>query len=408
MRICLYTESPDLGPGGSEQFLAIIAEALSETHDVIIAHHKPEAAEKMWAEYTGCDLSRVQFRGVALAADESARARTPWTRFRLARAWRRELSEGCDCFVAFLHNKPPFCYAAKGAMVILFPTYEPRKHFDDGRNFPANKPKKKKKERRRKEGIDLFASALIHRWYGEWEWRRRLASYDVKFAISSFSRDWTRTRWGIETGLLYPPVMRPANSTTAKENRILSVGRFATSGHTKKQMEMLQAFAELRVELPGWRYSSLGGLAEFPADRAYFEETRARADGEAIEVSANVEHACLRQYFARAKIFWHAAGFGDDLGARPEMAEHFGLSTVEAMAHGCVPVVVRLGGQREIVEHGVSGFLWDSFAEMKNYTRQLAGDPVLLERMAAAARARAQFFSREVCVHNLLQALDLR
>lgn len=410
MRINLYTEAPDVGPGGSEQFLAVIAEALSETHEVTIAHHKPAAAEAAWGELSGCDLSRVAFRHVAMELDPSSACRTPWSRYRAARAWRREITDGCDLFIGFFHNKPPFCHAKRGAMVILFPTYQPSAHFDDGR-LPTAKPSQKKKKKKKGENgekdfvFDFFSSRILRRCYGRWEWKRRMASYQTNLAISSFSREWAAIRWGVDCRLLHPPVAMPASVPVAKANRIVSIGRFATTGHTKKQLELLQAFRELRNDLPGWSYSSLGGLNDSPADRDYFESAAAFREADVVEVEANVERARLLERLASAKIFWHAAGVGDDLAAQPEMAEHFGLSTVEAMAHGCVPVVVKLGGQREIVEHGVNGFLWNSFAEMQEYTRQLAVDPALWRKMSDAARIRAQDFSRERCLQKLLDYL---
>ncbi len=307
-----------------------------------------------------------------------------------------------------LHNKPPFCRARIGVMVILFPTFEPLRHLDDGRSAPPKKKSKKKKTRpRNRESFDFFAWPLVRYLYGKWEWRRRMASYGVKLSISSFSRDWARKRWSVKTELLHPPVGIFPDSAATKENRILSVGRFATTGHTKKQIEMLLAFRELRNDLPGWSYYSLGGLNESEQDRRYFETALAFAEPGRVEVRANIPRAQLQESYAAAKIFWHAAGLDDDLSAQPEMAEHFGLSTVEAMAHGCVPVVINLGGQREIVEHGVSGFLWNSLAEMKSFTRQLAAHPVLFKTMSAAARLRAQVFSREGCVANLLRFAGL-
>ena len=65
------------------------------------------------------------------------------------------------------------------------------------------------------------------------------------------------------------------------------------------------------------------------------------------------------------------------------------------MAAGCVPVVINKGGQAEIVEHGKTGFLWNTVAELKKYTQLLADDGSLWTSMSAAARQRAQEFSRE-------------
>jgi glycosyltransferase involved in cell wall biosynthesis len=112
-------------------------------------------------------------------------------------------------------------------------------------------------------------------------------------------------------------------------------------------------------------------------------------------VLANVGAAELKRAYERAKIFWHATGYGEDDLRRPDLAEHFGMATAEAMAAGCVPIVINRGGQREIVEHGVNGFLWDTVEELKEYTLRLTHDDRLLTRMSESARRRAQCFSRE-------------
>jgi glycosyltransferase involved in cell wall biosynthesis len=61
-----------------------------------------------------------------------------------------------------------------------------------------------------------------------------------------------------------------------------------------------------------------------------------------------------------------------------------------------VPVVFNGGGQREIVEHGRSGFLIDSAAGLRKATLRLIQDPALLRRTASAARRRSDAFSVDV------------
>jgi glycosyltransferase involved in cell wall biosynthesis len=164
--------------------------------------------------------------------------------------------------------------------------------------------------------------------------------------------------------------------------------------HTKKQMEMMSAFAELHPRLRGWSYASVGGLNTRTENHEYFERVRHAAKGYPAIAEANVERPRLLELLARAKIFWHATGLGEDPNAHPELSEHFGIATVEAMAAGCVPVVINRGGQPDIVEHGVTGFLWNSLEEMQRYTELLAGDDALWKRLSEAARQRAALFSR--------------
>ena len=72
--------------------------------------------------------------------------------------------------------------------------------------------------------------------------------------------------------------------------------------------------------------------------------------------------------YGKSSIYWHATGYGED---NPKKFEHFGISTVEAMAAECIPVVINLGGQPEIVEQSVNGFLWNSIPELKKFSLKL-------------------------------------
>jgi len=232
-------------------------------------------------------------------------------------------------------------------------------------------------------------------YYGA-EWSRRAATYQHLIAISKFSRTWTAKRWGLDCDVVYPPVDVTSSEASSKEPLILSVGRFSTMAHTKKQLELMQVFRELnRSTLPRWTYASVGGLNTRLENHAYFEKVKHVADDCSAVVQANLERQAVRALFQRAKIFWHATGLNDPTVSHPELAEHFGISTVEAMAAGCVPVVINKGGQPEIVEHGISGFVWDTIEELKTYTNALAEDRALWTRMSEAAKRRAQAFSRQ-------------
>ena len=133
---------------------------------------------------------------------------------------------------------------------------------------------------------------------------------------------------------------------------------------------------------------------------------RQAAAGHNAEFKPNLTRQQLKQTFETAGIFWHAAGYGEDEDLHPELTEHFGIVTVEAMAAGCVPVVIRKGGQSEIVQHGISGYLWDTVDELIEYTDRLIKDAALRERMSNAARLRAQCFSRDVFIERFLGLLQ--
>ena len=120
---------------------------------------------------------------------------------------------------------------------------------------------------------------------------------------------------------------------------------------------------------------------------------------------ANIERIKLKALYEQAKLFWHATGYGHDDRAHPELQEHFGIATVEAMAAGCVPVVISRGGLPEIVQHGVNGFLWNTLDELKDYTLLLVRDEQLRAQMSESARIRAKSFGPEIFVENFLKLL---
>jgi glycosyltransferase involved in cell wall biosynthesis len=89
------------------------------------------------------------------------------------------------------------------------------------------------------------------------------------------------------------------------------------------------------------------------------------------------------------------------------MFEHFGISIVEAMSAGAVPVVVGAGGQAEIVEDGVSGLLADTLGDFVAQSVLLLRDPELRRRMAGAAVDRSAAFTPEAFRARVLELVGV-
>jgi glycosyltransferase involved in cell wall biosynthesis len=393
MKIGVYLQLPDrpLVPGGAERCAATLAAALAIRHDVDFVHHPPAIDLAHLGAFCGLDLSRVRSRCVESEDLPQFRTGNPWVRYRSARAWNARLSAPYDLFVAVTPSVPPFCHARRGALRITFPLVDPQSLWP---------------WRRTLDGARRTWRNRLNLLYAEWEWRRRFAGYQAVAANSQFTQRWVRRRWAIDCAAVYPPVEIDVPDRE-KRNLIVSVGRFSTA-RSKYQLEMVLAFRELSDKggLTGWNYATAGGLRDDPDDGDYCDRVRRAAANSSVQVLPNLERDRLLELYGEAKIFWHAAGLGEDEEARPELTEHFGIVTVEAMAAGCVPIVIRKGGQPEIVEHGVSGFLWDTLDELKECTELLARDEGLRARMSSAARARAQRFSRNAYVDAMLALLD--
>ena len=223
-----------------------------------------------------------------------------------------------------------------------------------------------------------------------------LDRYDVVMANSDYTRGWIRRMWRTEADVLYPPIqvdrLHPA---LVREKTIVTVGRFFAPGlgHAKRQLEMVQWFGELynAGALPGWTMHVVGGMED--SQKNYVEQVRAAGAGLPVEVHPNAPRSDVEKLLSTASMFWSATGWGEDERRKPWTAEHFGMTTVEAMAAGCIPVVIDRAGQREIVRHSIDGFRWTDPEQLMSFTRRLAAEDDLRSRLAAEAVRRAQLFS---------------
>jgi glycosyltransferase involved in cell wall biosynthesis len=378
LKIGIYLDpvSRDAPPGGAAFCACVLAEHMEKEHDVYLLHHRANFDRDLLNRSFGTQLARSH---VCYVEPRPTRAtsnwRMPWTRYWAARSMRAELSDGCDLFIAFVHGIPPFCLARIGVLIVLFPTVDPPW---------ASRLRGPK--------------AWLLRCYEAWEWRRRFASYRHRVAISQYAAYWTACRWQVECGTVYPPVDRIANGV-AKQDLILSVSRFTPS---KKQPEMVAAFRSLASRLAGdWSFACAGGLDESEPSLAYFGRAETESAGAPVQFHLNLSRPELEGLYGRARIFWHAMGYGENPN-RPEQMEHFGIVTVEAMSAGCVPVVFDGGGQAEIVRHGVDGFRWTTIEELQQYTARLAADAEMWGAMSRSAKQRAAEFDRA----HYLEALN--
>lgn len=252
---------------------------------------------------------------------------------------------------------------------------------------------------------------LLYNWFKKlfpiWELRlhggpgvtRRsdLQSYDRIITISQFSRMWIQKYWGLESRILYPTTdTSKFKSSANKKNWILHVGRFFVSGHSKKQLEMARAFTKLvsSYGVSDWELHFVGSVHDGERHQEYFEHVKLEAQGYPVFFHTDVASFELKELLAQAKIYWHATGLDENEKTQPILFEHFGITTVEAMSSGCVPVVINAGGQREIVTPQ-SGFLWNTREELIKFTLQLIEDEKKLKMYSAQAIKRSAFFDKK-------------
>jgi len=353
--------------GGHEKYLCTIAELLRSKHLVEFVTHS-QVDLSVVGKTLNIDLAKVGIRVLPIKFPESYPQQGLFASFRriIVENACTLLTRKYDVFITYTLGLPFASLARCSILSVAFPF---EAFYSSGRKIRN----------------------LIKRL---WYWLN-IKSYDKILTNSTFTQFWIKKRWGVSSELLYPPLMTSAveklevSLLKGKQNVILHVGRFFTSTqHEKRQDVLIDVFKEMCNEgLTGWEFHLVGSCA--PENKDYLAALKKRAAGYPIYFHPNCPFDELTELYKKAKIYWHATGYGVDPEKRPEKQEHFGISTCEAMLWGCVPVVINRGGQTEIVQHGESGFLWDNKAELKHYSLQVILDPKLWKRMALGAWRRA-------------------
>jgi glycosyltransferase involved in cell wall biosynthesis len=398
--------------GGGEKYSGAIAETLATRHSVeFLTHRMVDLAEV--GRHLGLDLSRVQLRVVPDVARHAAVV---------------EATGDYDLFVNASHLDYFVPRAPRNVLVVYFPattiaqaatvgTYNRVKGV--ARRLVGQLIGETKRAHLRHLVFGDTARSSDQTRLGRFAVRgfgllapphqnnSILDTYSLIVTISQYTRGWIRRYWGHDSAVVYPPVEATALAPGPKRNQILSVGRFFAGSHNKKHDALIRAFRATNPgPLAGWELHLAGGYSPTDSNAAYLTGIeRAVRSNPAIQLHVNCGTTELQQLYAESTFFWHATGVGEDELAHPERFEHFGITTVEAMAAGCVPIVLGKGGQPEIVRSGVDGILWCTEDALVSETVSLARDDERRTRLAAAARRRARYFDQAVFRTRLLDVL---
>ena len=332
--------------GGGEKYMMTIAECLSKNHQVYLFWDNSKDVEELLRRFT-IDLSKVKITKNIFA---------PGFGF-----FNRLLeSKKYDAIIVLSDGSIPFLLSKKTFLHIQQPL--------DGIE-----------NKKLKTHIKLIRITGI-------------------FSNSEYTKSFNKGYFSKKTMVLYPPVNLYPNNKS-KENIILHVGRFRVKNVSglddyKKQTVMVKTFKEM-VDggFKGWELVMAVSVKN--GEESKFEEMEKSVSRYPVRFIVNSSNDALGKIYAKAKIYWHASGFGEDLGVHPEFAEHFGISTVEAMSAGAVPVVINAGGQKEIVKEGETGFLWDTLDELKSKTLKLTKDEILLNKLSEKASLFAKKFGKD-------------
>lgn len=229
--------------------------------------------------------------------------------------------------------------------------------------------------------------------------RLKLNFWPVKVAISDFAKKSLERIWKIKINYVHGAVVDTKDfPALPKKNIILHVGRFFSpkgNKHCKKQDFLVKTFKKMCDQgLSGWQLILNGPVDKGQDNFNYLKQVKKLAKGYPIIFHNHSTFKQLQQYYGQAKIYWHATGFGIDEKINPQSVEHLGLSTIEAMSAGAVPVVINKGGQPEIVTHAVNGLLWETERDLIKQTLALIDSQSLWKKLSRQAIMHSREFSK--------------
>ncbi len=218
---------------------------------------------------------------------------------------------------------------------------------------------------------------------------------------SEFTKNVIDKEFGIKSIVIAPPVDENIFKPKRKENIILYVGRFSKILQSKRQDVLINSFKKMFDSgIKDWKLVLAGGN-EIGADE-YLGELKNMSAGYPIDIveSPDIDH--LKELYGKSKIFWSAAGFGSNEVENPEKMEHWGITVVEAMSAGCVPVIFNGGGYKEIVRDDIDGFLWKTEEDLIIKTKILMGNNKQLHSFELSSKKRAGNFSQDIFEKNIV------
>lgn len=221
---------------------------------------------------------------------------------------------------------------------------------------------------------------------------------------SQFTKSFIDEEFLVNSHVIYPPIDTSAFISGKKSDTILYVGRFSNLTQSKGQKYLIESFTKISSQIPFWQLILAGGTS-VGASESEMSELKKLSASLPIEIITNPSLVELKKLYAQAKIFWSASGFGYSDLKDPLKVEHFGISLVEAMSAGCVPIVTNLGGHKEIIADTEDGFLWDTPEQLQSLTLQLIKEPGILNKISKQAISKSKIFDISHFNDNFLKLI---
>jgi len=170
---------------------------------------------------------------------------------------------------------------------------------------------------------------------------KNFQNYNGKLLLanSHYTAEAIRESSGINAEILYPPVPSSFFSRDSEDlnkrprkNLVVTVSRFSVD----KGLEKIPHIAKLTD--PNINFAIIGLVQDENVLRSVLRSVNKLGLGNRVKVFTNISKRDMKMILNSAKLYLHTT-----------VGEHFGISIVEAMAMGCIPIVHNSGGVKEFV-----------------------------------------------------------
>lgn len=341
------------GMGGSEQVCLNIIESLKERkHEVVLGTF----------EWTNWKKARGCFGKVVKPDKEIVRGRV-LPRFSYGETLNlsslaSKMPKECDVYIVSCTSPWFYCPPAKKSIVYMLPPLGYQKGLS----------------RLYLRSYAFVQKLLLNR-----------VGHRILLTNSIFSAETIKRVYSFEPHVLYPPVDLRRFCPSEKEDLVVSVGRFDP---LKRHEILIRAFKHVKNHAKCIIIGSSAGDILSSSQRyllALKKLVRKLGISDKVTFLVNCPSDMLIETLSRAKIY-----------ADCFYGEPFGISIVEGMASGCVPIVHKSGGAYcDILRYGLYGFGFEDEKELAGSLNCLLTDKNLWKSYSEKAVVRSECFSKE-------------
>jgi len=211
------------------------------------------------------------------------------------------------------------------------------------------------------------------------------ASYDIVLLNSLYSLKWYQhfitpvLKLTSAANGLFPlfeilhPAVVPFQASSGPRANIILLGRLFAGRQSKGHHIAIKLFKALRPDLPPETRLILAGNV-WPGEQheRYVADLRQEAAGWPIDFLLGQSAEVIQQALQSSLVQWHMTGLAAYSRNDPADHEHFGISIVEGMSAGCLPIAYCVGGASDIISPDANnGYLACSEEEFVSRTRAL-------------------------------------